>query len=649
APTVPGAPPRVNPNEGDDYAAFLKLLRSKLDKGKTISVAAPASYWHLMQFPIKEISETVDYIVYMTNNLHKQWDSTNKWKDPSCSFEACVANPINIDDTFTALTMITRAGVPSSKIVVALTSYGRSFKLEDPTCHSPNCPTKGSLDEASSKSTKGLCTNMEGHIGNAEILAYANISSSRVWYDKNSDTQMLLYSDNSWVAFMTPQIKVSRMRKFKSLNLGGAGDFAIDLDAFHPPPYGMQVNWETVKHNIMWGDKPDACDWEFRTGTWVNHSCTEDQVVAPFNYTSRERWVALDSDSAWNDAKARWLFCDSKRIQFTQSVTQFFHANENAKCNDLAQVDSCDPIATCEEHNSVRDAKKSYSGPAAYLVWNSLATVHAMLKNYASTLRDAALQIERQKQEFVDTFAPKGTVEDTAQILAIMLTLANVPIGVMGTQFFKQVVLQLKYFKANPITGEVVRDITMQLASAGTSIAARFLPHETVKEITFNALYDVTIKKWGDEIDSLVVSLFNGSAESISRLENLIKNGIMVPGAPEIQRRGMDQEHTNKFLQERMAERVFYSAAIPHVWRMRQPWGEYPMILDFGPNCNRDIGAGSGWFAPDEDYNDGFVCYKDHAYILAAAFDRKAYQIRCDHIAQKILRQNKGFSGHHQE
>ncbi|GAB1217539.1 hypothetical protein ATERTT37_006778 [Aspergillus terreus] len=46
---------------------------------ETLSIAAPASYWYLKGFPIKEISDVVDYIVYMTYDLHGQWDFNNAW------------------------------------------------------------------------------------------------------------------------------------------------------------------------------------------------------------------------------------------------------------------------------------------------------------------------------------------------------------------------------------------------------------------------------------------------------------------------------------------------------------------------------------------------------------------------------------------
>jgi GH18 family chitinase len=69
----PGVPdmnwlPPSSKNEGPDYAEFLKLMRYKLPN-KSISIAAPASYWYLKAFPMEEIAKHVDYIVYMTSDV----------------------------------------------------------------------------------------------------------------------------------------------------------------------------------------------------------------------------------------------------------------------------------------------------------------------------------------------------------------------------------------------------------------------------------------------------------------------------------------------------------------------------------------------------------------------------------------------------
>ena len=57
-------------DDGDNYYEFLQLVRAKLPSGKSLSIATAASYWYLRGFPIKKMSEVLDYIVYMTYDLH---------------------------------------------------------------------------------------------------------------------------------------------------------------------------------------------------------------------------------------------------------------------------------------------------------------------------------------------------------------------------------------------------------------------------------------------------------------------------------------------------------------------------------------------------------------------------------------------------
>jgi hypothetical protein len=72
APDIPDITPG-SPDEGNNYLAFLELLRAWLPSGTSISIALPASYWYLKQYPVKDIAKYVDYFVYMTYDLHGQW------------------------------------------------------------------------------------------------------------------------------------------------------------------------------------------------------------------------------------------------------------------------------------------------------------------------------------------------------------------------------------------------------------------------------------------------------------------------------------------------------------------------------------------------------------------------------------------------
>jgi GH18 family chitinase len=67
-----------------------------------------------------------------------------------------------------ALSMITKAGAPSNKVVIGVASYGRFFKMMEQTgCDLENCKFTG--DNRTSNAAPGRCTGTSGCISNAEI------------------------------------------------------------------------------------------------------------------------------------------------------------------------------------------------------------------------------------------------------------------------------------------------------------------------------------------------------------------------------------------------------------------------------------------------------------------------------------------------
>ena len=81
-PAAPDLPdiPKGDPVEGDDYLKFLTRLRELLSKDKySVSFAAPASFWYLQGFPIDKIMKVVDYVIYMTYDLHGQVILSHKY------------------------------------------------------------------------------------------------------------------------------------------------------------------------------------------------------------------------------------------------------------------------------------------------------------------------------------------------------------------------------------------------------------------------------------------------------------------------------------------------------------------------------------------------------------------------------------------
>lgn len=228
APDIPGIPPG-QPSDPPNYLAFLKLLRSRLPKDKSVSIAAPASYWYLKQFPITDMADLLDYVVYMTYDLHGQWDYGNKFGQDGCASGNCLRSHVNLTETGYALAMITKAGVQASKIAVGISSYGRSFGMKQSGCTGPMCPFGG----PDSTATPGECTGTAGYISNAEIALLADEGDNvKTWYDKDSDSNMMTYGKDQWVAYMDDTTRKSRTDFYKTLGFAGTVDWAVDLLEF---------------------------------------------------------------------------------------------------------------------------------------------------------------------------------------------------------------------------------------------------------------------------------------------------------------------------------------------------------------------------------------------------------------------------------
>ncbi|KAI7774988.1 Killer toxin subunits alpha/beta [Diaporthe eres] len=252
--------------DGPNYLAFLAALKNLLP-GKSVAIAAPASYWYLKQFPIKEISKVVDYIVYMTYDLHGQWDAHNEYSQENCDTGNCLRSQVNLTETRQALAMVTKAGVPGNKIVVGFTG-----------------------DRQTSYATPGRCTDTAGYIADAEIKEIIDGGGvkrqGRVvqhFLDSSSNSDILVYDNDQWVGYMSENTKAVRSRIYASLGMGGTTDWASDL--------------QESATNI---------------GKWKDYHCPTDVIEDPLMFSTDKDQFLSFSDSVERTLKSgASMACDT--------------------------------------------------------------------------------------------------------------------------------------------------------------------------------------------------------------------------------------------------------------------------------------------------------------------------------------------------
>jgi chitinase len=188
-------------------------LKAAMPFGTTVSFCAPASFWYLQGFPVQAMAAVVDYVIFMTYDIHGQWDYGNPNSDPGCPLGNCLRSDVNLTETMLALSMITKAGVPSNQIMVGVTSYGRSFQMSTAGCYTADCTYTGT----SSGAYAGACTQTEGYIANAEInsildgtgtvldssgFPLAMSGTPYTYFDTDSYSNIAVYDDTQWVGYM---------------------------------------------------------------------------------------------------------------------------------------------------------------------------------------------------------------------------------------------------------------------------------------------------------------------------------------------------------------------------------------------------------------------------------------------------------------
>ncbi|KAF1827906.1 glycoside hydrolase family 18 protein [Dissoconium aciculare CBS 342.82] len=229
-----------NAEQAGWFLSFLRQLRSKLPSSKSLSIDIPAAYQKLSHYPLKELADTVDYMIVMSYDYfsHNDYNYGVYTPDDGCPHDHCLRSHVNVTQTTSTMSLLTyHAGVPASKLVLGVASYAKGFVLNDAACTDPNNP---------------VCTYkpdgpFKGCLGEAGVLSMNEINSiisakqpgTFTSYDVASDSNFLVYNaatekDSApvaqWYGYMDRKVLESRKKLYSSWGARGTVEWATSME-----------------------------------------------------------------------------------------------------------------------------------------------------------------------------------------------------------------------------------------------------------------------------------------------------------------------------------------------------------------------------------------------------------------------------------
>lgn len=202
----------------DNYPIFLKNLKASLDTYDFgLSITLPTSYWYLQHFDLVSIEPHVDWFNYMAYDLHGTWDIGSEWTG------AYLNAHTNLTEITTALDLLWRNNIDSSKVTLGLAFYGRSFTLASSSCAEPGCAYLSAGDAGTCSATAGILMNSE--IG--DIISEYDLTPKLY---EDAAVKVITWNDDQWVSYDDEDTWKLKADFAKSVCLGGVLVWAVDQD-----------------------------------------------------------------------------------------------------------------------------------------------------------------------------------------------------------------------------------------------------------------------------------------------------------------------------------------------------------------------------------------------------------------------------------
>lgn len=208
------------PADKDNIVIFLRELRARLGNNKIISAAVGADLSLIgTAYDVKGMNQYLDFINLMTYDYHSGEEKRLGHNSPLMASQFDTDKFLNGDATVTAWL---NAGATSSKILLGLAFYGRSFQLA-------NNDKTNIGDSAVGPGSPGPYSATQGYNTFLEICQSQETGEWTTYYDNDQHVPRA-YNGNQWIGYDNQQSVHYKSQYSKNRNLGGVMMWSVDMD-----------------------------------------------------------------------------------------------------------------------------------------------------------------------------------------------------------------------------------------------------------------------------------------------------------------------------------------------------------------------------------------------------------------------------------
>lgn len=168
-------------------------------------------------YKVRDLVKYLDFITLMTYDYRTYKDGKTGFIAPMKTMD-----DFNVDTT---VKYMIEKGVLSTKLILGIPTYGRTFKLTDAEKHGLGDLVTGPGDE-------GLITKIRGKLAFYEICMKTKRDGFKVVRDTTDKIGAYAFRDDQWVSFDDIDTLKFKTKYVKDMNLGGVMIKTLHMDDF---------------------------------------------------------------------------------------------------------------------------------------------------------------------------------------------------------------------------------------------------------------------------------------------------------------------------------------------------------------------------------------------------------------------------------